>query len=169
MRDENWLETLRPRPLLSTQIVPRLNGNLAALLGYASIIPLDDWAKRPIPDEWTPAEVVYHLRESEIQVQRPRLETIVHEENPFISSPTPPPGPGARICPQDGWQIALEFAQERLVTIKFLDDLEESAWERPARHSIFGPTTLLEMANFTAQHDRLHITQLCQTASKCYG
>ena len=59
------------------------------------------------------------------------------------------------------------FAEERQQTVAFLNDLPPEAWTRPARHSIFGPTTLLEMANFTATHDRLHIQQICQTLGRC--
>ncbi|HML24865.1 MAG TPA: DinB family protein, partial [Aggregatilinea sp.] len=81
--------------------------------------------------------------------------------------PNPPPGPATRTCPPNGWPVALAFAAERQITLDFLAALPADAWDRPARHSIFGPTTLLEMANFTAQHDRLHLTQLCQTVQKC--
>jgi hypothetical protein len=63
--------------------------------------------------------------------------------------------------------VALEFADERERTLAFLAALPPQAWERPARHYIFGPTTLLEMANFVSQHDRMHIAQLCQTIGKC--
>ena len=59
------------------------------------------------------------------------------------------------------------FRQARERTIALLAGLRPDQWNRPARHSIFGLTNLLEMAHFTAQHDRLHITQLCQTLGKC--
>ncbi|MBN1200286.1 MAG: HAD-IA family hydrolase [Anaerolineae bacterium] len=167
VQDENWLETLVPRPLESAQIVPRLSGNMAALLDAASEIPGTFWHMRPDVNEWTPVEVLCHLVDSEREVQRPRLQTICREDNPFLSAPHPPPGPATRTCPVDGWQVALTFAAERQKTLDFLNGLDASAWDRPARHSIFGPTSLLEMANFTAQHDRLHITQLCQTVGKC--
>jgi hypothetical protein len=60
------------------------------------------------------------------------------------------------------------FATEREQTIALLTGLTDAQWGRPARHSVFGPTTLLEMAAFTARHDRLHINQLCQTLGKCH-
>jgi len=167
VQNQNWLETLTPRPLVPAQILPRLTANLAALLGIVSEVPPHTWHMRPLPTEWTPMEVLCHLRDSERDIQRPRLETIYREENPFLSSPNPPPGPGAWVCEQTGWEVALEFASQRLETLEFLDGLEADDWHRPARHSIFGPTTLLEMANFTAQHDRLHSTQLCQTVHRC--
>jgi FMN phosphatase YigB (HAD superfamily) len=165
--DHNWLEQLDPRPLEPQQIEPRLLGNVAALMGMVQQVPIYKWHLRPDPDEWTPVEVVCHLRDSERAVQRPRLETIYHEENPFLATPKPSPVPATCYCPAAGLDAALEFVRERRITLDFLAGLEPGDWHRPARHSIFGPTTLLEMANFTAQHDRLHTTQLCQTVSKC--
>ncbi len=167
VQDENWLETLTPRPHEPAQIVPRLNGNLAGLLGMVREVPTSAWQMRPDPDEWSPIEVLCHLGESEREVQRPRLETIARTDNPFLSQPKEPPRPASRVCPDDAWGLAMVFAGERRQTVEYLAGLDDDAWNRPARHYIFGPTTLLEMANFTAQHDRLHLTQLCQTVRKC--
>jgi hypothetical protein len=105
--------------------------------------------------------------ESERDVQGPRLKQIADTDNPFLSQPKEPPRPAVRLCPENPWQVAQVFADERQQTIAYLAALPDNAWNRPARHYIFGPTTLLEMANFTAQHDRLHIVQLCQTVEKC--
>ncbi len=167
VQDEGWLETLTPSPHRPEQIVPRLSGNLAALLGVVEEAPAHVWKMRPDPDEWSPMEVLCHLAESERELQRPRLERIAREENPFLSRPQQPPPPASRACPERAHQVALEFADERERTLAFLAALPPQAWARPARHYIFGPTTLLEMANFVSQHDRMHITQLCQTIGKC--
>lgn len=167
VQDENWLETLEPRPLVPEQIEPRFKGNLAALLGIVSEAPKNVWHMRPEEQEWSPIEVLCHLTESESEVQRKRLELIANEDDPFLSQPKAPPAPASRICPEDAWKVALAFAQARDHTLEYLGTLTADQWQRPARHYIFGPTTLLEMANFTAQHDRLHLTQLCQTIGKC--
>ncbi|MBN1681344.1 MAG: DinB family protein [Anaerolineae bacterium] len=167
VQDEGWLQTLEPQPLVPHQIIPRLTGNLAGVVGVAHEVPPHVWHKHPDEAEWSPIEVICHMHESERSVQRPRLETIAREDNPFLSQPGPPPGPSTRQCPPDGVRVAFMFADERQRTLDFLARLYGDAWHRPARHYIFGPTTLLEMANFTAQHDRLHLAQLCQTAGKC--
>ncbi|MBN1564895.1 MAG: HAD-IA family hydrolase [Anaerolineae bacterium] len=167
VQEENWLETLTPRPHEPTQIAPRLSGNLAALLSMVRETPPHVWQMRPDEAEWSPIEVLCHLGEAERDVQRPRLQLIAQADNPFLSQPKEPPRPASRICPEKAWHVALEFARERQQTIDFLTALESDAWVRPARHYIFGPTTLLEVANFLAQHDRLHMMQLCQTVGKC--
>ncbi|MBN1963096.1 MAG: DinB family protein, partial [Anaerolineae bacterium] len=126
------------------------------------------WWQHPDPEEWSPLEVVCHLRDSERAVQRPRLQSIAREDNPFLSEPKQPPGPGELGCDVvDLCDPAEQFAAERQETVAWLNGLPEAAWSRPARHSIFGPTTLLEMADFTATHDRLHLQQICQTLGRC--
>jgi hypothetical protein len=137
-------------------------------MGMVHEMPPHYWRQRPDPNEWSPMEIVVHLRDSEGRVQRPRLERILQENNPFLIAPQPPPRPGAQALEDlDGVAVAREFAAERARTLDFLSQLSADDWNRPARHSVFGPTNLLEMAAFTARHDRLHINQLCQTIGKC--
>ena len=165
---QGWLETLKPRPLQPAMIGPRLLGNVGALFGLLREHAPDYWPQHPDPAEWSPLEVVCHLRDSEVSVQRPRLQRIASEDDPFLVAPQDPPGPGLIGCEvTDYCDPGETFAAERQETVAFLDSLPPEAWYRPARHSIFGPTTLLEMANFTATHDRLHIQQICQTLGRC--
>lgn len=165
---QGWLTTLLPCPRTAAQLEPRMLGNLAALHGIVAEMDSSSWNSRPDPNEWSPLEIVCHLRDSESAVQRPRLLRILEDDNPFIAQPPPPPGPGERdLSGENGYAALHSFAAERAITLQFLATLKESDWARPARHSIFGPTTLLEMAHFTARHDRLHISQLCQLLGRC--
>ncbi|MBN2471142.1 MAG: HAD-IA family hydrolase [Anaerolineae bacterium] len=165
---QGWLEALEPRPLRPAMLPPRLLGNVGALFSLLREHAPERWWMHPDPAEWSPLEVVCHLRDSEALVQRPRLERIASEDNPFLTSPQDPPGPGEMGCETDDYcNPAEEFAVERAITVEVLRALPPEAWQRPARHSIFGPTTLLEMANFTATHDRLHLQQICQTIGRC--
>lgn len=168
IQHEGWIETLTPQPLTPQQIIPRFLGNIAALHGFTREIPDHFWTQHPDPSEWSPLEIVVHLLESERNVQRPRIEMILTQDNPFLVNPPPPPPPyRTDLADVDGDQAVQQFAEERLHTIECLTALTDEQWIRPARHSVFGPTSLLEMAAFTARHDRLHINQLCQTLGKC--
>jgi HAD superfamily hydrolase (TIGR01549 family) len=164
----DWLDRLFPRPLTPEMIEPELRGNIGALYGTLGGIKPHFWNQHPDPDEWSPIQIVCHLLASETVDQRARLERIRNENNPFIAAPKRPPGPGqGQSCGEDGWSIVTQFVQERNKTISWLRELQPEEWLRPARHSVFGLTILLEMAHFTAQHDRLHINQLCQTLGQC--
>lgn len=166
--ESEWLDHPPHIRLQSPMIEPELRGNLGALFGTIANARASDWSQHPIEEEWSPWQIISHLHESERIVQRPRLMRILAEENPFLISPAPPRGPyEAWDYLMDGHHTAQAFAKERAETIDWLLTLPDSDWQRPARHSIFGHTSLLEMAHFTAQHDRLHIKQLCQTLGKC--
>ncbi len=167
--DTDWLDTLTPQMLKPEMIEPELRGNIGAVFGTLADAKPHYWPQHPDPDEWSPIQIICHLVESETKVQRPRLERIIAEDNPFLVSPPPPPGPQhAAACESDGFRAAHRYSEQRQQTLAWLQTAaENNPWQRRARHSIFGPTTFLEMAHFTAQHDRLHINQLCQTIGKC--
>lgn len=164
---DDWLDQINPRQLHPTMIEPQMRGNVSALYGLLDGVPDHYWQQHPDPNEWSILQILCHLAESEDIVQRPRLERILNEENPFLAQPAPPPGPNNFPCEGDAWAIAHQFAETRQKTLDWLCNLPEEAWNRPARHSIFGNTNFLEMAHFTAQHDRLHLNQLCQTIGNC--
>lgn len=157
---------LKPPHLSPAMIAPQLRGNIGALYGFLSAVKNDYWQQRPDPNEWSILQILCHLVDAERTSERPRLQRIASEDNPFIAAP-PEPGADIPVCNDDGYQIAQQLTQERQQTITFVNSLATADWGRRARHSIFGLTTLLEMAHFTAQHDRLHLNQLCQTIGRC--
>lgn len=167
LNDLSFLERVKPKTLHPDMIIPQLEGNVGALFGIIEDIPDEFWNQHPDPDEWSPLEIICHLCDKEENDQRPRLQRIMAEANPFLPH-TPPPGPNdMQLCSENGQRAAHKFLESRIKTLKLIESIQEQQWALPARHSIFGPTTLLEMAHFTAQHDRLHLTQLCQTLGKC--
>jgi FMN phosphatase YigB (HAD superfamily) len=155
------VHTYRPE-----MMIPQLRGNIGALYGFLEQVQPAFWTQRPDPQEWSILQILCHLLTAEAHNERPRLQRILEEDNPFITAP-PPPGPDIPTCDEDGFRIADHLKHARRQTIDLLAALQSEQWQRRARHSIFGLTTLLEMAYFTAQHDRLHLNQLCQTIGRC--
>lgn len=165
---QNWLATLTKKSVEPIHLPPRLIGSAAAFMGMVEPMPERYWTQRPDPNEWTPLEVVAHMEEYERDVHRPDLELVARENNPFIPVRWNPIQPTTRdLTNMDGQLTALNFAAERLKTVQFLESLPLDAWNRPARHSIYGPTTLLELASFIYRYDQLRIRQLCQIIGKC--
>ena len=162
----NWQNELMPGELAAEMLKPQFVGNLSALSGLLAEVKPHQWLQRPDPQEWSILQILCHLWRAESDVHQQRLRTILAEDNPFIPS-VPPPGPDIPACHDDGMEVFECFRGQRMATMAMLAGLTEEDWARPARHSIFGLTNLLEMAHFTAQHDRLHITQLCQTLGRC--
>jgi FMN phosphatase YigB (HAD superfamily) len=165
---EGWLNAITPQPRTAAQVAPRMIGNVAALYGLTRQLGDEGWLTRPRADEWNPLELVTHLHQSESATQRAQLLRIAIEDNPFLPPTPPPPNPGQlELNGRTGPSELNAFWAERQATLAWLAGLPGEAWDRPARHSIFGPTSLLEMAHFTARHDRLHINQLCEMIGHC--
>ena len=94
----------------------------------------------------------------------PRLQSITQDENPFIPGVDSDAWAAERnYAKQDGAQALSEFLAVRMETLALLDELSTTDWQLPARHAIFGPTDLNELASFMARHDRLHILQVYET------
>jgi HAD superfamily hydrolase (TIGR01509 family) len=166
LQNPAFLPSFTPPPLAPQMVLHELRGNIGALNGLLEGVTHDMWHLRPDPNEWSILQIICHLCISETTTQRARLQNILSQDNPFVIDPQAP-GPNMPICHDDLQAVTQNFIHERQATIALLRALSEADWQRPARHSIFGLTTLLEMAHFTAQHDRIHINQLCQTIGRC--
>ncbi len=142
-------------------ILARLRGHLGALLGMAANIEPQAWTHCPGPGEWAPIEVICHLRDVEREIHHPRIEAILSQERPFLAAQDSDLWARERdYRAQDPDQVLGEFQEARKETIQRLETQQEAAWERSARHSLLGPTTLREVMSMAAEHDLLHLIQL---------
>jgi FMN phosphatase YigB (HAD superfamily) len=117
--------------------------------------------RQPTPGEWSPSEVLCHLRDVDAEVNLPRLRKVLFETNPFLpGEDTDPWAESRKYCDQDGLQALSDFISARLAILEQLRNLSPEDWERHARHAIFGPTRLLELVNIIAGHDILHVQQV---------
>ena len=149
----------RPQALLA-----RHRGNLAALLSMTKNLNVPIWTHRKERDEWAPVEIVCHLRDVETEVNLPRVRAILTDLDPHLSSFDTDLWAEERdyIC-QSGPNALSAFIEARQETISILEEIDAEDWSRPARHSLFGPTKLIEVMNIAAEHDLLHLAQLRST------
>lgn len=162
----DWLDATPP-----TELVPQFQTN-AALLAILKSTPaalgtnLADlspasWHMKPDPQAWSITEVVCHLRDVEQEVNTQRIARILDEENPFLQGQdTDPWAIERQYQRQDGAAALSAFTAARVVNLSRLEPLDDTQWQRPARHTIFGPTQLHEIVNIIAGHDRLHVGQI---------
>lgn len=142
-------------------ILAQLRGYLSALLGMTEGLREQAWGLRPAPGEWSPGEILCHLRDVELEVNLPRVGRILNEHDPFISAVDPDRWAEPRgYSQQSGTQAREAFTSARMQTIATLEALEPETWQQPARHSLLGPTTLSEILSVAAEHDLLHLGQL---------
>lgn len=157
------LQALKVNVTNPPALLANLRSSPAALATLTACLPEEAWKRVPAPGEWTLTEIICHLRDVEREVNLPRLRKVLAEPNPFVVGETTDVWVKERNCAgQDGRQALAEFTAARKEMLGLLDGLVDE-WSRPARHAIFGPTTLQELVGFMAGHDRAHIQQAWQT------
>jgi FMN phosphatase YigB (HAD superfamily) len=120
-----------------------------------------DWNKRPGEDEWSTTELMCHLRDVDLEVNLPRLQKVMSEDNPFLPGVATDPWAEERsYCSESGPDALKNFSEIRTKITDLLESLEPGDWQRMARHAIFGPTTIRELTGFIATHDRVHVAQV---------
>ncbi|MGB9641468.1 MAG: DinB family protein, partial [Anaerolineales bacterium] len=147
-------------------ILAVLKATPAALPYLCNQLDPNDWNTRFQTGEWCQAEILCHLRDVEMEVNLPRIQKSLQEDNPFIPGiETDQWAEQRNYCLQSGQGALGTFIQSRLSLLAQLEALHPEDWLRQIRHAIFGPTTLLELVGFIAAHDRIHIHQIYQNQS----
>jgi len=160
-----WLESAPEEDLLPdyrspSAITGTMRGIPSALLALTAYLQVEAWDQRPNSDEWNLTEITCHMRDVEREINLPRLEKIISEDNPFIPGIDSDAWAVARdYQSQDGRAALEEFVTCRIETLELLDSLSPDDWQRPVQHAIVGPTSVVEIASFIAGHDRLHVRQ----------
>ncbi len=161
----DWIKQVdqeNPRQPFSTPpaLLALLKATPAALDTFCLGLSDRQWCEHPAPGEWSLTEVLCHLRDVDREVNIPRLEKVITEDNPFIAGLNTDSWAKERdYYHQDGRKALKEFISARDSLIRELETLTGADWERQVRHAIFGPTTLRELVSFTTTHDRTHIQQ----------
>jgi len=164
-----WLDTIAQNDGVPSYdgiaaILAILQSTPAALETFASAFPEDLWNQRPEPKEWSFTEILCHLRDVDREVNLERIEMVLKENRPFLPAAMTDGWVESRNCISENGRTALDgFISARSEILLRLINLTEKDWQRPARHAIFGPTTLKELVGFVATHDRIHINQAWQT------
>lgn len=162
----DWMDNISERELTPKYDSPvavkaSLRSTPAVLDSLCCQIPVDAWTRKPGLEEWCLTEVICHLRDVELEVNLPRFEKVLSEDNPFISGKDTDRWAHERdYFNQDGMQALHEYISARKKVLEILDNLPMDDWNLPARHAIFGPTRLLELAGIQASHDRVHVQQV---------
>ncbi len=161
-----WLEAVDVKTLEADfsstgAILALMTSTPATIASLLDEAPTSAWTSRPAPAEWALTEVLCHLRDTEREVNQPRLKRLLEETEPFIPSQNTDAWAEERnYLARDGRAAFQEFLAARLETLTTLKSLTEADWACKARHSIFGPTTLQELVGFMSTHDRIHIQQM---------
>ncbi len=165
-----WLEsvnlsTLEPSFKSRDSILGIMASTAAVLRGLSSALSEDEWRHEPTRDDWAMNEIVCHMRDTEREIHQVQLNLML-ERRAAAFIPRPDTGVWAserEYLNVDGALALAEFASARVENLDKLKNVDDEVWSRKARHAIFGPTNFLEVTNFMADHDRMHIQQAWKT------
>lgn len=140
---------------------------LPAILG-AMLADLDEalWRARPAPKEWSPLEIVCHLRDEEVEDFGARLGVVTEG--------------GERFAPIDpeGWAVARGYREQdprealaaleerRAASLAFLAAIEPARLARAIEHRRVGRLSGLDLLAAWVTHDHLHLAQLAATLAR---
>lgn len=161
-----WLMTLdgletTDLPITSpASICALLNSTPAALETLTKNLTQNEWCSQPAENEWAINEIICHLRDVDREVNLPRLKLVASGTNPFFPGMVTDVWAEERqYFREDGIAALAAFVKVRTELVDLLSGLDDESWKLPAQHAIFGPTNILELAGFTATHDRTHVQQ----------
>jgi hypothetical protein len=121
----------------------------------------EKWNIKSTDKDWNITEIICHLRDVDGDVNLPRIKTILTEAQPFIAGVETDRWAEERdYYHQDGRAALKDFLLLRQKMIQSLVDASAESWQKPFRHTIFGPSTLQELMAFTIAHDNNHICQI---------
>ena len=123
-------------------------------------LPDDLLGRRPAPTEWSAAEVLGHLWDSEIAYSF-RARAILAQDAPALIG-----------YDQDAWatvarpgfaELLAAFSALRSANVVLVGRTPSADWERVGRHAERGPLTFRLLTETMAGHDRAHLEQLART------
>ena len=161
-----WLEKIANRSSSvamkdSNAILAVLKSTPAVLQSFTDSLAEMDWHAKPLNTDLNILELISHWLDVEKEINHPRIQLVLSNDNPFIAG-----------IDSDAWvvernynqtrspRVLEDFISERMKSIEILTSLSQEDWRRTARHSFFGPTSLLELVKFIAVHDMDHIRQI---------
>jgi DinB superfamily len=141
----------------------RLPRALDALLG--GLDPAG-WRERPAPAEWSPIEILCHLRDEETEDFGARLRVVVEGGKTF--APIDPVRWAEERAYRDAEPDAVltDLRERRAETLVFLEGIAPERLRHAVPHPRLGTLSGLDLLAAWVTHDRLHLAQLAATLAR---
>lgn len=142
-------------------LIARFEGQLAAMLTKLRLVGEDGLRHPMAAGSLAPLQVVCHLRDVDREVNLPRLKVFLEKDDPFFSSVNTDNWIAERDYIHEEAAAAVQgFIAARKAVTAALRDLSAAQWQRRARHSLLGPTSLTDWIAVLAEHDLRHVAQV---------
>jgi DinB superfamily len=143
----------------------------------ALLTGLDDaaWRARPVPSEWSPVEIVCHLRDEEVEDFGTRFRVTVDDGTSFVPIDPERWATERRYADDDGPHALAAFRERRAANIRFVNGFAHSTLGPPlllmraVEHRRLGSLSGLDILAAWVEHDRLHLAQLAATLARTWA
>jgi hypothetical protein len=113
---------------------------------------------RPAPDQWSPQEVLGHLRDA-LALARQQVQAVL-DGQPLPHRDLEELAQEGGYSQQDSGTLLQEMASQRRQLLHLLWSLSDEDWQRRGRHPLRGPVTIAQLVRELAQHDLEHLWQV---------
>jgi hypothetical protein len=124
------------------------------------------WRARPAPDEWSPVEIICHLRDEEVEDFGARVRVILDGGEAFEPIDPPRWAIERRYREAEPEAALAALLERRAASLEFLGRVEAPRLERAIEPPRLGRMSGLDLVAAWATHDRLHLTQLTATLAR---
>ncbi len=124
-------------------------------LALTRTLPIELLDRKPAPGEWSAAECLHHLLDTESFVFPVRVKNFLAGQDFLAFNPD---DEGSEYTKPVA-ELASEFNRLREISLSDLSKVSEADLDRTANHSELGIVTLGEMLSEWAAHDLMHTVQ----------
>jgi len=124
------------------------------------------WRRRPAPAEWSPLEIVCHLRDEETEDFGARVRVIVAGGTTFTPIDPERWAVERRYLEDDGLAALAELRARRAASLAFLATVPPERLTAAVTHPRAGRLSGLDVLAAWVTHDRLHLAQLAATLAR---
>ena len=140
-----------------------------ALHVLADDLDAETMRTRPAPDEWSPLEILCHLRDEETEDFGTRLRAVLDGATSLarIEPDRWPEQRGYR--DQDGIAALAELEARRAANLEFLAGLDAELLGASISLGKLGPLSALDLLVAWVEHDQQHLAQLTATRARLWA
>ncbi len=124
------------------------------------------WRARPAPREWSPLEIVCHLRDEEAEDFGARLRVVLARGAAFAAIDPERWAVERRYQEQESRAALAALAERRAASLAFLVSVEPARLTHAVPHARTGRLSGLDLLAAWVTHDRLHVAHLAATLAR---
>ena len=124
------------------------------------------WRERPAPAEWSPVEIVCHLRDEEAEDFGARVRVVIEGGERFTAIDPEGWARDRRYRDAEPAAALTAFRDRRAANLAFLETVPPERLRATVAQPKAGTLSGLDLLAAWVTHDRLHLTQLCATLAR---